>query len=425
MDFFQVIFSTSYSIKLIIIFTIFSCANPEDEVVAKINDISITKSSFETKYSDFLKANYKKDNLLNRYAFLNGLIDNILILNFASKEKIKESSEFIIKRNKIFDQLMLNYFFEEEVNLAYGITDSELRKFSVWKNNTFHVRHLFAKNKYQIENMHMRLLSGDSWEDIAQQTFKDTILKNNGGDLGWVSLGDLDPIFELTAFTLEKKQISGPIKTKSGYSIIQLLDKVPNGLITEQHYQLSKNKLKNLVQYYKRQLGIQEYMIEAEKSLNIKFSDDVLHNFYNNYFSLTKTKEFDETTVLVKVNKDVWDIRKTKKQLQSLSDIQESSIITKIDFKNAIKGLICRSHFLEKAKLKNINKDKLFEKEFQELINKALVKNVLDMVYGKLEQNDSEYLVRKKDKYLNFRNILVMNNVVSVDSSALKNLIIS
>ena len=53
----------------------------------------------------------------------------------------------------IFDQLLLNFLFNENINKSFNPTDSELRKFFSWQNTTIHVRHLFAQTKENIEDL--------------------------------------------------------------------------------------------------------------------------------------------------------------------------------------------------------------------------------------------------------------------------------
>jgi EpsD family peptidyl-prolyl cis-trans isomerase len=48
---------------------------------------------------------------------------------------------------------------------------------------------------------------------------------DSGGDLGWVSRGQLDPTFEEAAFQIRKGRLSGVIQTNFGYHIIFVEDK--------------------------------------------------------------------------------------------------------------------------------------------------------------------------------------------------------
>lgn len=66
-----------------------------------------------------------------------------------------------------------------------------------------------------------------SFEDIAKENSDDTGSAANGGDLGWFPRGVMVKEFETVAFTLDKGQASGLVKTDFGYHIILVEDKKP------------------------------------------------------------------------------------------------------------------------------------------------------------------------------------------------------
>src|SRR5271156_1753207 len=66
---------------------------------------------------------------------------------------------------------------------------------------------------------------GANFEDLAKKYSEDPGTKDKGGDLGWIVQGQTVPEFEKTAFSLDKDQISGLVKTQYGFHIIKVLDK--------------------------------------------------------------------------------------------------------------------------------------------------------------------------------------------------------
>ncbi len=53
----------------------------------------------------------------------------------------------------------------------------------------------------------------------------DHLTNTKGGDLGWVSRGEISPEFERAIDPLTPQQISRPIKGPYGYHIVQMLEK--------------------------------------------------------------------------------------------------------------------------------------------------------------------------------------------------------
>jgi len=59
---------------------------------------------------------------------------------------------------------------------------------------------------------------------LAKAKSDDAGSKSQGGDLGWLKRGDTEPAFENALFAMKKGDVSEPVKSESGYHIIQLRD---------------------------------------------------------------------------------------------------------------------------------------------------------------------------------------------------------
>ncbi len=66
---------------------------------------------------------------------------------------------------------------------------------------------------------------GADFAALAKQYSKDETSKGNGGDLGWVPHGVLDPRLEAVIFDLPINQVSDVVTTQYGYHILQVLEK--------------------------------------------------------------------------------------------------------------------------------------------------------------------------------------------------------
>ncbi len=66
--------------------------------------------------------------------------------------------------------------------------------------------------------------AGKDFAALAKQDSDDLGSKNQGGDLGWLDKGQTDEAFENALFAMNKGDISDPVLTSDGYSIIDLRD---------------------------------------------------------------------------------------------------------------------------------------------------------------------------------------------------------
>ncbi len=90
-------------------------------------------------------------------------------------------------------------------------------------SNKVHCAHILVKTEKEVNSVLERLKKGEKFSAIA----KDVSLcpsKKRGGDLGTFGRGQMVKEFEKAAFTLEKGQISGIVKTQFGYHIIKRLE---------------------------------------------------------------------------------------------------------------------------------------------------------------------------------------------------------
>lgn len=77
----------------------------------------------------------------------------------------------------------------------------------------------------RLKQLRQRIQSGESFENIAKTQSEDYGSGAQGGDLGWVSPGQMVRPFEEAMNKLAIKEISQPIKTQFGWHILQVLDR--------------------------------------------------------------------------------------------------------------------------------------------------------------------------------------------------------
>lgn len=124
----------------------------------------------------------------------------------------------------------------------------------------------------QINNIYQQLKSGKDFAVMAKQYSVDSVSAANGGDLGWVTEGELVPQFAKMMKESGLNVISKPFKTAFGWHILQVLDrKEVDDSKAFQHQQvhqfLQQKKFTEAVQNWQQHLRAEAYVKVIEKDL--------------------------------------------------------------------------------------------------------------------------------------------------------------
>lgn len=88
-----------------------------------------------------------------------------------------------------------------------------------------HVRHILLDTEGQAKMVATEAREGGDFARLAGMYSRDDMTRSNGGDLGWVEQGTMDPEFENAAFALESGEVSGVVEASDGYHVIKVLEK--------------------------------------------------------------------------------------------------------------------------------------------------------------------------------------------------------
>ena len=407
-----------------IILFMFSCERSAIDPIVEINDEVITLNTYISKYKEFLNQTKLQDNLANRFVLLHSLIDEKLIVDYMDRNYSDQIPIYNRHKQRIYDQLLLNEYFDHTIGNQIKVTDEELRTLFMWSKTTLHVRHLYAKDFRGIKQIQHSLENGTSWEECAAVNFKDSILQTNGGDLGWIQMGDMDPAFEYAAFPLEDMQISSPVKTQYGYSIIQVLEREQDVFLTEQEFQLEKDWLQLMAGQYKKMPLIRETTDAFVQEMEININEERLSEFL---LTITANKEsqtiYSNRPLVSFKNGNYWTAKETYEKLENLSPRQYKRINSMDNLMNIIKGLAAREQMLLHAEKLELSNHTRFTGLLESHYHSYLVNECLERLFDHNKELD-QHPDLKHSIYKEFRDGLAENALISIDSSAIKKFVL-
>ena len=222
---------------------------------------------------------------------INLMLDNIARSNQTTAEGILESitsqgvnSETLL--NQIKSELLWNKIVRGRFGSYINISDEEVdiiydRTIQNINNSQYDISEIFIGFEDENEEREARdltqrlteqLKNNIPFEPVAQQ-FSQASSSGQGGFIGWVSEGQLDPEILSSIKDLEIGEVSEPIKTVNGYFIIKINGKSEEG---------GKNPMKNQYDLISVSFNIEDKIIAEEFSndfVSCKRLDTLLENY--------------------------------------------------------------------------------------------------------------------------------------------------
>ncbi len=422
----QLRYSLINSIIIPLLIGLSGCERSDEPVVARIDDINIGRQEFIRKYSTFLSTTQVPDNLHFRYLLVESLVDEKIFLKHARDSGVMNTAGYIDEVSAIEKQLLLNAFYEQELKIKLEPTEAEVRQLYQWSKQNLHVRHLFARDRETIDQIHQQLEAGADWDSLAKRYFNDPVLSSNGGDLGFFKLGEFDPSFEAAAFVLADQVISLPVQTDYGFSIIQVIEREYDPFLTEEDFQINKKWLATLGRNYRKKAVVKKFTDELAGQLDISFNQDALEQIYTELEAVFNgNAEFgliDNKAVVAETgNGQTWDTGQLIMQLQSLSERQQLMIQSPAELEVVIQGLIIRNNLFGTARSMRLDQTRQFQNDFTDLTDQLALKITLKPVYDIGNDEDMENRSEiQRQAYFSLRDSLRGLVDVFIDSAQIK-----
>ncbi len=160
-----------------------------------------------------------------------GYIDTKLLEQEAKNSNIESSKAFQAKLNITKEHLIQQALMERYVksHVDGKMINNEYDKLiaNLKGKEEVKVSHILVATKEEAINVKNRLNKGEKFAKLAKDFSKDEGSKANGGEIGYITSGQLVPEFENKALSMKVNDISSPVETQFGWHIIKVLDKRP------------------------------------------------------------------------------------------------------------------------------------------------------------------------------------------------------
>ena len=347
-----------YFIYLVVGFFCTAChfqTEPAGTILAHIGELTVKSKNFVYFYTDFLRRSGASDNLQFRNQFLESEIDRKVFLLVGDSLEFNTIPMVQDKIDLAEKQYILNEYFHREIFLKYQASDSLIREAFRKSKINIHARHLFAPNIESANQLIALLEQGQTFEELAPGIFRDSTLASSGGDLGYFSIGDMDPAFEDAAFALADGEISRPVKTSRGYSIIQVIDRWVEPMISEQDFQLHKDDMNALLRSRNIHNRRQKWTDSLAQSLQIEISKNHLNLLFDNKTNIFQNEyqSLKDAAIELRSKLSKWRINELVLRLNKLSIEQTNMITSPEKLRESLFGILVKEKILQLAKMQD------------------------------------------------------------------------
>lgn len=88
-----------------------------------------------------------------------------------------------------------------------------------------HAQHILLDNESQADIVASDAKRGADFATLAKSFSKDEATASNGGDMGWIEKGTMEPALEEAVFALQPGQVSDVIRASDGFHVVKVLER--------------------------------------------------------------------------------------------------------------------------------------------------------------------------------------------------------
>lgn len=401
------------------------------EVAATVGNKQISLKNFLERYEDYLVWTGVQDNVQARFAVLNNMVNEILLRTYDDNSNIYTNPEYKKEISSAWKETVLAFLKDREVYANIKVSDDEMREAYQRSKIKIAVRHLYARTEKEAENLYKLVTMGVSFHELAKQVFTDTMLANNGGYLGYITWGDTDPNFEKAAYSLKVGEVSKPVKTAQGYSIIRVDDRIENPFTTEDDFVHQKQKIERALKIEKKASYEQAYLDKVFDKNKVKFNekaiasvfDDVSGSHSENIEPMSKRRFF---ATCAQYKNTVYSQKEIENKLLEVPAYNRELLTSIKRVKEAIVGLMMQDVLLKIAKEKGYDTTSYVKNTYTKLENDIYLRYKRDEILKTVPVSDSEIVhyynahiaYYSTEKEMNVQEIIVNNDSLA---SSLKN----
>ncbi len=206
-----------------------TAAPPPDTVVAIVNGTKVTRADVIAS-AQSLPAEYQSKIDAIFPALIDRLVDLTLLAEEGRKQNLQDDAEVKARldqlANQVIQEVVIRRHLQKE--MTEDAIKARYEKFIKEQPAQTEIRasHILVATEEEAKDIIKQLDGGADFAAIAKEKSTDPSAKQNGGDLGYFTAGEMVPEFSQAVFAMEKgESTKAPVKSQFGWHVIKVVDK--------------------------------------------------------------------------------------------------------------------------------------------------------------------------------------------------------
>ena len=329
-----------------------SCQSVDNDkqVLASVGRYSVSDVHFKNAFLDYYRRTGQAApiNEITKKAVLEGELDRFVIVTYAEDQNWHQDQAGQKQQALIQRQVYMQEYERLILHKEVAADESDLRELYRRFNTRIRASHIYAPDKATADSLYERLLKGETFESLAQKVFSNKHLKENGGDLGFFTVDEMDPAFENVAYRLNPNEVAPPVRTQQGYSIIKVTDVVTKPIITETEFANRRAALYDYAVKRNREMVTRRDLEQKTQSVSInsKVLDELFRVMKPNSEALRFETQLSDDAVVATLDGYQLSMAEFRTEAALLADWRFAS---KKALQEIIEGITYRSYAIQKV----------------------------------------------------------------------------
>mgnify|MGYP006281785003 FL=1 len=244
---------------------------PSPGDIVRVGDVVLTRGDL----NNLLPANHNAEfNEREKIDYLTRWVDIELLYQEAMERGLKADPRVRERIQKLEKEFLADHLLFLEMRERVRVTDREIEQYFEKHRpeytREYRVRHILLNSREKAEEVR-DMIGSRSFSYLANRYSVDPEA-GRGGDLGYLTKGNMIPELEQAIFSLEPGQVSGIVKSRFGYHILRLEgSREALGTI---HMEDVRGEIMNHLIMKKREQAYEEFLRHLRNKIGVTYYND-------------------------------------------------------------------------------------------------------------------------------------------------------